>query len=84
MFYKLGGQVKKHSLDILIIINIILALFLFFGDKFITSINWDIFGSIATGISVGDIATITSAIIMACTFFQIKAQQKQQEEANQY
>ena len=36
---------KKHSLDILIIINIILALFLFFGDKFITTVDWEIFRS---------------------------------------
>ena len=53
---------KKHSLDILIIINIILALFLFFGDKFITTVDWNIFGSIATVISA--IAMIVTAVIM--------------------
>ena len=53
---------KKHSLDILIIINIILALFLFFGDKFITTVDWEIFGSIATVISA--IAMIVTAVIM--------------------
>ena len=84
---------KKHSLDILIIINIILALFLFFGDKFITTVDWEIFGSIATVISA--IAMIVTAVIMyqgneisakssADSIHEMREQYKQQKKDNQY